>query len=74
MRKTVKITQRDRVLDYIKTHGSITRMESAYYIGCFELAARICELEKVGYEFDKRRVKVKTRYGDMISVTKYTLK
>ena len=74
MRKPAKLTQKDRVLAYIRTHGSVTRMESAYYIGCFELAARINELEKAGYKFNKKRIKVKTKYGDTISVTKYSLR
>lgn len=46
-------TQRERVVNYIKANGSLTRYEAVYELGIFELAARISELEERGYTFDK---------------------
>lgn len=48
-----RMTQRDRVIQYIKDFGSITRAEAFNELGIVELAARICELERMGYKFEK---------------------
>lgn len=45
--------QYERVLEYIRRHGYITRYKAVYELGIFELAARINELELMGYRFDK---------------------
>lgn len=69
-----RMTQRDRVIKYIKDFGSITRAEAFNELGIVELAARICELERMGYKFEKKTVYRENRYGEMIHFTKYTLK
>ena len=69
-----RMTQRDRVIQYIKDFGSITRAEAFNELGIVELAARICELERMGYKFEKKIVYRENRYGEMIHFTKYTLK
>lgn len=37
-----KITQRDRVLQYMKENNGITAYEAVTEVGCTQLAARIC--------------------------------
>ena len=69
-----RMTQRERVIQYIKDFGSITRAEAFNELGIVELAARICELERMGYKFEKKTVYRENRYGEMIHFTKYTLK
>lgn len=69
-----RMTQRERVIKYIKDFGSITRAEAFNELGIVELAARICELERMGYKFEKKTVYRENRYGEMIHFTKYTLK
>lgn len=69
-----KISQKDRVLKYLKDFGSITRAEGFTQLGIVELPARICELERMGYQFDRETVTAENRYGDPVSFTKYTLK
>lgn len=69
-----QITQRQRVINYIKDFGSITRAEAFNELGIVELAARICELERMGYKFEKIKIYSKNRYGETIHFTKYTLK
>lgn len=69
-----RMTQRDRVIQYIKDFGSITRAEAFNELGIVELSARICELERMGYKFEKKTVYRENRYGEMIHFTKYTLK
>lgn len=70
---TNKPTQRDRVIQYIRENGSITRAESFSELGIVELPARICELERMGYAFKRERVTKKNRYGDDVSFLKYSL-
>ena len=68
-----KITQRDRVLQFIKERGSITAYEAVIELGCTQLAARICELENKGYLFETECIKTKNRYGDRTHYYKYRL-
>ena len=69
-----RMTQRDRVIQYIKDFGSITRAEAFNELGIVELSARICELERMGYRFDKKTMYRENRYGEMIHFTRYKLK
>lgn len=68
-----KTTQRQRVLQYCLQHGSITRLQAAEDIGCFELASRIGELEAEGHRFERNRCQSKNRYGDTVRFTRYIL-
>ena len=68
-----KITQRSRILQYMQDTGSITRLEAATEVGCFELAARLDELRKEGWHFLKQRLVVTNRYGDKVRVVRYYL-
>lgn len=69
-----KITQRDRVLQFIREFGSITSMQAYSEIGCTQLATRISELKERGYEFEKTRIKTKNRYGDNTHYDEYRLR
>lgn len=68
-----KINQADRVLQFIKENGSITRLQAANEVGAFELASRIGELEDKGYSFTRDPIKVKNRYGDSVRIMRYSL-
>lgn len=68
------MTQKDRVLRYLREFGSITRAEGFTELGIVELPARICELQRDGYLFDRETVTKKNRYGEAVSFTKYTLR
>ncbi len=68
-----KPTQRDRVLQYIRDFGSINSYQAYADLGITQLATRIYELKKRGYEFDKERVKTRNRYGDKTHYDKYRL-
>lgn len=69
-----KITQRDRVLQYIRDFGSITSWQAYAELGITQLATRISELKQQGYEFDKERVGTTNRYGDKTHFDKYILR
>lgn len=49
------MSQRTRILDYMKSTGSITPVEAFSNIGCFRLAARIAELRKEGHSIETLR-------------------
>lgn len=72
--KPKKPTQKQLVLKYIKDFGSITAFEAFRDLGIPQLAARICELQDEGYFFVKTPEQVKTRYGTVTSIIRYSLK
>lgn len=74
MESVKKVTQRDRVLQYIREFGSITSWQAYAELGCTQLATRISELKQRGYEFEKKRVNGKNRYGDKTHYDEYRLK
>lgn len=65
-------SQREEVIQYIRKHGFIDRVRAAsLYI--FELSARIGELEKRGYCFDRKRRTGKNRHGRKYTVVEYRI-
>ena len=66
-----KITQRDRVLQYMRENNGITAYEAVIEVGCTQLAARICELEKEGHIFSTELIKNINRYGDRCHYLRY---
>ena len=66
-------TQRQRVVQYMRENGSITRLDSCTKLFIFELSARIVELERRGWVFDKVRETVKNTYGESKNFTRYSI-
>jgi ribosomal protein S8 len=66
-----KITQRDRVLQYMRENNGITAYEAVVEVGCTQLSARICELQREGYMFSTELIKNTNRYGDKCHYLKY---
>ena len=66
-------TQAQRVLDYMKEHGSITQLEALNELGVMRLASRISNLKKQGYTFESKFVSVRNRYGEECRVKQYRL-
>lgn len=60
-----KVTQRDRVLQYIRDFGSITSWQAYEDLGI--------ELKALGYVFKKERVYKDNRYGARCHFDKYML-
>lgn len=69
----MKITQKDRIINYIRQFGSITSWEAYQDLGIMQLGARIDQLKKEGYEFTTEWVKKKNRFGEDVSFKKYYL-
>ena len=67
-------TQRHEVLQYMRAHGSITRMESFLNIGVTELSSRIGELERIDNVRIKREpITITAKNGKKVNITKYSI-
>lgn len=69
----MKMTQCDKILEYMRKYGAITQLEAQIDIGCWRLASRICDLRKKGYAIRVETIKVKTRDGGETPIAKYSL-
>ena len=68
-----KPTQCDKIISYIKEFGSITAYEAFIDLGITQLAARIFELKRKGYEFETEMKHKKNRYGETVHFKAYKL-
>lgn len=68
------MSQRERIIQYIRDFGSITSWEAVKDLGCMRLGARIFELKKQGFTFGERLEKGKNRYGDPCHWKRFYLK
>lgn len=69
----MKVSQCDRIVEYMRKHGTITQLEAYLDIGCWRLASRICDLKRKGYRIKTETAYVKNRYGEEVPVAKYSL-
>jgi len=67
------VTQCERVVEYIRNHGSITQAEASKYLAVGRLAARVSDLRARGVKIVTETVKVKNRFGDKTEVARYKL-
>lgn len=65
------MTQCEKVVEYMKTHGSITARQ-AYHMGIMRLASRISDLRASGMKIKTEDVKVKNRDGSHSYIAKYS--
>ena len=68
-----KATQCWKIIEYMKTHGSITPMEAIEHIGCTKLATRISEMIEAGIKINKEMVTGKDRDGQTVRYMRYRL-
>ncbi len=67
------MTQKERVLNYMKDFGDITPFQAFTDLGCTKLATRISELIQDGVKVKKEWVDSKNRYGEKVRFMKYSL-
>ena len=67
----MKITQCERIIDYIDEFGCITQLEAIRDLRCFRLASRISDLKKQGHNIVSEMVAVKNRWGEKTYVASY---
>ena len=69
----MKITQKDRILEYIRNFGSISSFEAYADLGIIQLGARIDQLKKEGYEFKTEWESNTNRFGEKTNYKRYYL-
>ena len=56
--------QKQRILEYLRTHQGITQKEASDALGCMRLSERIRELAAMGYRVEKVWEEGTNRFGD----------
>ena len=69
----MKVSQCDRIVEYMKKYGAITQLDAYLDISCWRLASRISDLRRRGYAIKREMVTVKNRYGEDVQIAKYSL-
>ena len=67
------MTQRDRILEYMKEFGSISSLEAFKDLGITRLAARIAELEHQGVQIERAQQSMLNRYNEKTTFTRYSI-
>ena len=68
-----KLTQNERILDYIEEFGSITQLEALRDLGVMRLASRISDLKRQGYPIISTNESVKNRYDETCRIKRYSM-
>lgn len=68
-----KVTQSQRVLDYIEEFGSITQLEALRDLGVMRLASRISDLRRQGVRIESTVETVKNRFDEKTYIKRYRL-
>lgn len=68
-----KLTQRDKIIAYIKKHGSITPLDALREFSCMRLATRVFELKEDGYKIKTVIEKAKNKNGEPVHYARYFL-
>lgn len=73
MDESRKATQCERILRFLRAHGTITQLEAMNVLGVFRLASRISDLKKQGYAIKGEMVASRNRYGEKIHFKQYSI-
>jgi hypothetical protein len=73
MNKKTNITGKQRVLDAMRGHGSISPWYAINHLGNTRLAATIFTLKKEGYNIQTEIVSGTNKFGDKIKYAKYSI-
>jgi hypothetical protein len=68
-----KMTQNERILNYIEEFGSITQLDALRDLGVMRLASRVSDLRSKGYNIVSKTEAVKNRYGESCHIKRYSL-
>lgn len=68
-----KVTQCDKILAYIREHGSITPLDALREFGCMRLASRMSDLKGRGYNVKSKMETSKNKKGENVSYARYTI-
>lgn len=68
-----KLTQCDKILAYIRKHGSITPLDALREFNCMRLASRMSDLKARGYNVKSKMETAKNKNGELVSYARYTI-
>ena len=68
------MNQHERILEYMKKHGSISQREASVELGICYLTTRISEMRSSGIEITDYWTEEKNRFGDMTRFKRYSLR
>ena len=69
----MKITQCQRIVDYMRRFGSISTLEAFNDLGVARLASRIHDLKEQGFNITSETKSTKNRYGEKVHFKVYKL-
>lgn len=69
----MKMSQKERVLDYMDEFGSISSWEAFRDLGITRLAARAADIEADGITLNRKREVTTNRYGEKVYYTRYSI-
>jgi hypothetical protein len=69
----MKVTQCQRILDYMDQFGSISTLEAFRDLGVARLASRIHDLKSMGYKIISETKSSKNRFGEKTYFKEYRL-
>ena len=69
----MKITQCQRIVDYIRQFGSISTLEAFRDLGVARLASRIHDLKGMGYNITSETISSLNRFGEKTYFKVYRL-
>ena len=65
------MTQSNRLLDYLKTNGTINPLESWQQLGIYRLSDTVFRLRKQGYLIRTDLVEIKNQFNEVCRVANY---
>jgi hypothetical protein len=65
------MTQSNRLLDYLKTNGTINPLESWQQLGIYRLSDTVFRLRKQGYLIRTDLVEVKNQFNEVCRIANY---
>lgn len=67
------MTQKERLLNFLKTHRQINPLQSWQVLGIYRLSAVILDLRKEGWLISTIKTEVKNQFGEACHVATYVL-
>lgn len=67
------MNQKQRIIEYIRSHGSITTKQAVDDLGILRPGARISELRRQGYDIGSKTEEGENRYGEKVRYNRYFL-
>lgn len=68
-----KLTQCEKIIDYMDTEGSITPLDALREFGCMRLASRISDLRRRGWKITREFETAKNKAGEPVRYARYRL-